>query len=397
MNEAIACYERALEGSPDHGEAYNNLGSVFQQQGHLAESLACFQKALLSKPDFANAYSNLGTVLQEQGQLVKAIACYAKSLRLAPEFAEAHYNRAMILLCQENFGEGWAEFEWRLKCATYPRREFNAPRWDGSRLAGGTLLVHAEQGLGDTLMFVRFLSEARKRCGNVVLEVPAALVPLLHASGFTTAVAFGTELPPCHAHASLLSLPGIFQTTLATIPAEGPYLAADPERIEHWTDKLSETAGLKIGIGWQGNRSYACDRNRSIPLGEFAPLAGAPGVRLFSLQKGDGSEQLAESAGRFSIDDLGGKLDEEGGAFMDTAAVMKNLDLVITSDTAIAHLAGALGVKTWVALPLVPDWRWFLTREDCPWYPTMRLFRQRTLGRWDEVFDHMARVLADHV
>ncbi|MBI3837411.1 MAG: hypothetical protein HY288_05705, partial [Planctomycetia bacterium] len=191
-------------------------------------------------------------------------------------------------------------------------------------------------------------------------------------------------------HVPLLHLPGIFQTTFENMPAEVPYLAADPRLVDVWREKLSEFNGFKVGIHWQGNRDYAQDRYRSIALKEFAPLADVPGVQLFSLQRTDGVEQLAEVAGQFAIHELGPHIDEQSGAFMDTAAVMKNLDLVITSDTATPHLAGALGVPVWVALGKVPEWRWLLDRRDSPWYPTIRLFRQRTRGDWSDVFARMA-------
>ena len=191
-------------------------------------------------------------------------------------------------------------------------------------------------------------------------------------------------------HVPLLHLPGIFQTTFENMPADVPYLAADPQLVERWREKLSPFNEFKVGIHWQGNPTYVQDRHRSIALAEFAPLAGVPGVKLFSLQKKDGVEQLAEVAGQFAIHDFGPQFDEASGAFMDTAAVMKNLDLVITSDTATPHLAGALGVQVWVALAKIPEWRWLLEREDSPWYPTMRLFRQSRFGQWSNVFERMA-------
>jgi tetratricopeptide (TPR) repeat protein len=393
LARAIECYERAIQLHPDQVEAFNNLGSVLQQQGQLDETIACYHRALKSKPDSAEAYSNLGTALQEQGKPARALACYQTSLRLQPDFAEAHYNLSLLLLSQQKLAAGWPEFAWRQKCKNYPRRAFAQPMWDGSPLRGRTLLVHAEQGFGDTLHFIRYLSHLRQQSGTIVFEVQPALVPLLRQSGFHEVIGNGTPLPRFDLHVPVLDLPRLFGTTLETIPTGVPYLAADPTLVEHWRGIHAQQQGLKVGLAWQGNRAYAFDRNRSIPLKEFAPLAGVDGLALVSLQKGEGSKQLAGLAERLRIHDLGPQLDEQSGPFMDTAAVMKNLDLVITSDTVTAHLAGALGVRTWVALSAVPEWRWFLDREDSPWYPTMRLFRQRSPGNWPEVFDRMASEL----
>ena len=392
-SEAIVCFKNALRIYPEHGEAYNNLGSVLQEQGNVVESLECYRQALRFKPDCAEAHNNLGSALQAQGELSQPLACYDESLRLRPDFPEAHYNRALALLSQERFVEGWAEFAWRLKCEKYPARAFDQPLWDGAPFPHRTLLVHAEQGFGDTLHFVRYLQEVQPRGGRVILEAQPALVPLLKCSGFEDVVPAGADLPPFDLYASLFHLPGLFQTTLDNMPSTVPYLAADPQRVALWKEKLAPREGFKIGINWQGNPSYGYDHLRSIALREFAPLARVEGVRWFSLQKKFGTEQLADVADRMTIRDLGPELDEGSGAFMDTAAVMQNLDLIITSDTATAHLAGALGVPVWVALSRVPEWRWFLQREDSPWYPTMRLFRQTRFDDWPEVFARMVAEL----
>jgi len=218
-------------------------------------------------------------------------------------------------------------------------------------------------------------------------------VPLLKASGIDEVFAAGDQLPPCDVYLPLLNLPSVLGVTGESLVGSSPYLAADPTLIQQWSDKLSTRQGFRVGIGWQGNPEYAFDRMRSIPLPQFAPLAEVEGVRLISVQK-SAKEPSPPAAPNFAVEDLGPELDEAAGAFMDTAAVMKNLDLVITSDTATAHLAGALGVPVWVAVCASPDWRWFVDREDSPWYPTMRLFRQRTAGDWSSPFSAMARHLA---
>ena len=358
--EAIACYERALGTQPENAEALNNLGNALQAQGRTAETVDLFERAVCAKPDCAETLNNLGNVLHLQGDTERALDCYQKSLQLAPQFAETHHNLALLYLSQGRYAEAWPEFFWRLKCRNYPLRGFAEPQWQGEDLAGRTLLVHAEQGLGDTLLLLRDIPLARQRGGRVVLEVQPQLVPLVEGSGYENVVAGGSRLPPFDVHIPILNLPGVFGTTLETIPREVPYVAADPRLVDSWRDTLSGIEGFKIGIGWQGSRGYAFDRSRSIPLTHFAPLAAVPGVRLISLQKNEGTEQLAEVAGRFAVEDLAGQLDNAGGAFVDTAAVMKNLDLVITSDTVLAHLAGAVGVPAWIPLSKVPDWRWLL-------------------------------------
>ena len=363
--EAIASYEGALAAEPDHAEALNNLGLLLRDQGQWNEAQACFQRALRARPAFAQAYSNLGALLQERGEWARALACYDKGLRLQSDFPEARYNRALIHLIQQDFARGWPDFDFREQLPQYARRRFDPPRWRGEPLAGRTLLVYAEQGLGDTLMFARYLPELRQQGGRVIFEAQSALVPLLVASGISDVVGAGQELPAFDLHVPLLSLPGLIHPTLENLPGRASYLLADRQRIERWRPRAARGGAFNVGIAWQGNREYALDRSRSISLGQFAPLASVKGVRLISLQKGEGSEQLADVAGHFKVDVLEG-LDAEGGAFMDTAAVMQSLDLVITSDTATAHLAGGLGVPVWVALSKYPDWRWFLERPGVP-------------------------------
>jgi hypothetical protein len=298
----------------------------------------------------------------------------------------------MCRLGEGDYAGGWAEYEWRWKCEGFTQASVDVPVWDGGELAGRTLLVHSEQGLGDTLQFVRYLRLVEARSRRTVLEVQPPLVPLLVQSGFRNVIAKGSPLPPVDLRVVLMSLPGIFHTTLETIPGSVPYLAADPALIEKWRDILAGSDTFKIGIAWQGSTIYQADRLRSIPLAAFQSLA-MPGVELVSLQKGFGSEQLDAITGKFRVRDFGNDLDREHGAFMDTAAIMKNLDLVITSDTVTAHLAGGLGVRAWVALPFAPDWRWHHDRDDSPWYASLQLFRQPAWNNWQAVFERMANEL----
>lgn len=392
--DAVACYERAIALQPEHVEAHNNLGSMRQQQGDMAATMEHFRRALSANPQCAEAYNNLGTVWQELGDDEQALSNYDHSIRLRPDFVEARHNRALVLLSQQRLAEGWPDFMLRRQVKGFPVRHFAAPKWDGGPLADKTLLVHAEQGFGDTFQFLRFIQPLRRLSERLILEVQPQLVPLLRCSGYHETVAAGEPLAEYTLHVPLLDLPFLFGTTLETLPAPREYLRPDPGLLDRWQQRLAEFDGLKVGLHWQGNKAYSNDRSRSIPLTEFAPLLQLPGIQFFSLQKGVGSEQLADSGFSERIFNLAEELDLSGGAFMDTAAVMRLLDLVITSDTATAHLAGALGSNVWVALSAVPDWRWFRKRDDSPWYPSMRLFRQRQAGQWQVPFQDITQALA---
>jgi hypothetical protein len=321
-------------------------------------------------------------------------AVVLKSMALKPADCYAT-PRALAWLLMGRSEQGWPGYEWRWRCKEFaPLPPLHPPRWDGSPLAGRTILIQTEQGVGDTLQFIRYVPLVQESGGRVILVCQPALVPLLRRSPrIERLVAHGESLPEYDVHVPLLSLPGLFGTTLDTVPAAVPYLDAEPALMEAWRHRLGSYAGFRVGIVWQGNPQFRFDRLRSIPLAQFSPLAQVPGVHLVSLQNGAGRDQLSALPGSFPVTDLGHQLDDATGAFLDTAAVMKNLDLVISSDTAAAHLAGALGVPVWVPLHDVPDWRWLLDREDSPWYLTMRLFRQSRPGQWEEVFERIAAAL----
>jgi hypothetical protein len=306
-------------------------------------------------------------------------------------------GRGLVQLTRGDFAAGWEGYEHRVGSPDFNTRNFAQPRWDGAALAGRTLLVHCEQGLGDTLQFIRALRWLEGQDGRVIVAAPPVLVPLLTQSGFTGIVSQSEPLPSFDLHVPLLSLPRIFRIDADSIPRDESYLAADRERIARWRSELAKYPGLKVGIAWQGDPKFKGDGWRSVRLDRFAPLAAVGGARLVSLQKGSGSEQLAAFARQWEVLDLSDSLDNGGGAFLDTAAIMMNVDLVVTTDTAIAHLAGALGVPVWVALSRPADWRWLSERGDSPWYPTMRLFRQPTSGDWKSVFESMAQELAQWV
>jgi len=396
---AIESYQSAIRVKPDCVPALNNLGTLYKRHDKLPEAIACYQRALEFHPDFAEVLNNLGNIFKLQGRIDEARVCYDQTLRIRPDHLQARCNRALMELADGKLAEGWADYEYRSSYPDFPRREWSQPAWRGEPLAGRTLLVHAEQGLGDTLQFVRYLPLLAGRDGKLILEVSPLLLPLLTESGFdqwARLVPKGQQFPDFDLQVPLLSLPGIFGTTLADFPNRVPYLSANEALVQHWHAALGTAPGLRVGIAWQGSPTYAGDRFRSVPLVDFASLA-RPNVELFSLQRGYGAEQMAAIAGQFTVRDLGEDVDRRHGPFMDTAAVMRNLDLVITSDTAVAHLAGALAVPVWVALPLSADWRWLRQRDDSPWYPTMRLFRQTTFDDWQPVFARMAAALDQFV
>ncbi|HEX8199580.1 MAG TPA: tetratricopeptide repeat protein [Isosphaeraceae bacterium] len=396
LEEAAAGFRQALRIRPGFAAALNGLGNALTELGELDEAAACYERALEQDPDLTAAHNNLGQARARQGRPDEALASFQRALELEPDSVDAHFNRSLVWLLTGDFERGWPEYEWRWRRSDAPIRPHPQPPWDGSPLDGRTILLHEEQGWGDTLQFIRYAALVKRRGGQVVVEVPGSLIPLLAGcAGIDRLVATGAEPPPVDVQAPLMSLPRILGTPPAPFPADVPYLVADDRLVERWRRELDALGGFKVGIAWQGNPRHPGSRQRSIPLGEFAPLAGIEGVRLLSLQKGPGAEQLREAEGLFPVVDLGPGLDEASGAFMDTAAVMKGLDLVISCDTAVAHLAGALGVPTWVALSSAPDWRWLLDREDSPWYPTLRLFRQwpDEPGRWGPVFERMAAEL----
>jgi tetratricopeptide (TPR) repeat protein len=419
--EAVANFHRALELRPAYGEVYSNLGLalidlrrsaeavVYLQQGvrlrpvpeshnnlglaladlgRFDEAEASFKEALRINPSYIDAHANLANLYKEQGRSEEALAGYQVALWLNTDAPSTHWNRALTWLQQGDFTQGWQEYEWRWKRKQTPARAFRQPTWDGSPLDGRTILLYMEQGLGDMLQFIRYAPLVKERGGTVIVECPRFLIPLFSTCrGIDRIIAEGDPLPDFNVQAPLLSLPRLFKTTLETVPATVPYLFPDSGLVEKWRQRLPSAEEFKIGISWQGNPHHQWDRHRSFPLAAFAAVARLPGVRLVSLQKGAGTEQLKTVS--FEVIDFSQELDTTSGAFMDSAAIIKNLDLVITVDSAIAHLAGALGAPVWLALAAIVDWRWMFRREDSPWYPAMRLFRQPKLGDWASVFERI--------
>jgi tetratricopeptide (TPR) repeat protein len=393
FDDAIASYGRALALQPAWPEANTNLGLALAAVGRTDDALAAYGRTLAARPDHALAHNGIGLVFQARGELGRAAAHFDRAIALAPEFAQARANRAQLALLHGDFERGWPEYEWRLRVPGHGVPRTAAPRWAGEPLDGRTILLRAEQGLGDTIQLVRFAPVLAARGARVVVETQPPIERIVRTCpGIDAVVPRGAPLPPHDFETPIASVPYRLGLAPDSIPAQVPYLAPDPQLAGTARERIERDGAFTVGIAWQGNPVFPQDCYRSIPLRRFAPLAAIPGVRLFSLQKGFGAEQLA--AAPFPVEDLSAALDATGGAFTDTAAAMMALDLVVVSDSAVAHVAGALRRPVWVILPLTPDWRWLLGREDSPWYPTMRLFRQRRLGEWDEVLAGVARGLA---
>jgi tetratricopeptide (TPR) repeat protein len=373
------CFRRALatEGQARH---YSSLGNALFHQRRDEEAAACYRRALELEPEFAAAHTNLGNVLMRLGDGAAMILHYERALELDPGSAGGHYNLALAYLRQGRYEEGWREHEWRwdFRELRLQRRRFAAPQWRGEELGGETILLHAEQGLGDTLQFVRYAPPVAERGGRVVLEVQPGLKRLLeNLPGCEKVIGHGEPLPEFRWHCPLMSLPLAFGGSLETIPARIPYVYADDAEAEaagrRWPGK-----GLRVGIAWAGNPKHKSDDQRSMPLRALVALAEVPGISWFSLQKGAAAEQMRGVAAEFPlVAACSASLD-----FAETAALVATLDVVISVDTAIAHLAGAMGKPAWVILPHLADWRWMDEREDSDWYPTARLFRQKVAGDW---------------
>jgi tetratricopeptide (TPR) repeat protein len=393
--EAIAAYQGALVADPGHIKALNMLGSVFHLVGKFDAAEECYRKALALKPDTLTVLNNLGAVYQSQGRFAESVTVLRRAIAVDPGYADGHWNLALSLLACGEYHEGWQEYEWRFKKSNpVPEKNYSQPRWDGSPLDGRTILLHCEQGFGDTIQFIRYASLAARQGGRVVVECQAPALKRLVAdvAGVSAVVAAAEPLPPFDCHAPLLSLPLIFRTTFADIPAELPYLHADPGEVATWRARLGSSAGLKVGLVWAGRRNLALNRKRTCNLDSFAPLAAVRNTIFYSLQVGDGAEQAAAPPAGMRLEDMTQHIRD----FADTAALIANLDLVISIDTAVAHLAGAMGKPTWLLLPYAADWRWLQDHEDAPWYPGMRLFRQPMAGDWQEVMGSVATALQQH-
>jgi tetratricopeptide (TPR) repeat protein len=400
--EALDCCDRAMSLMPESWAAQFRRGVALARLGRLAEAEPCLTRAVQLKPSDPAVHTDLGNLYGAQGRQELAHASIARALEIRPDYADARWNMALLKLRQGELLEGWELYEERFTMdarAGRPMR-FRERRWTGREsLQGKRILIWSEQGLGDILQFCRYAPLVRDLGADVTLEVRPQLKALLTGQ-FPGLRLIGRDepQPDFDYQCPLLSLPGALRTEVATIPATVPYLKADPAAVERWSRRLPAGPGLRIGIVWQGSsvneRNWASGRSWS--LAALEPLSRQPRVSLVSLQIGPGAEQLSTVGFADSILSFGDELDAGPDAFLDTAAILMNLDLLISCDTSVVHLAGALGVPVWVALHLTSEWRWFRDRTDTPWYPTVRLFRQRGAGDWGTVVDEMCQALKYH-
>lgn len=391
FEEAVRAYDAAIALVPGRADSWNNRADALCKLQRFPEAVESYDKALSLNPRSADACYNRGVALTELKRVEEALQSYQQCVALEPSHVKAIYNLSLCLLQLGRLEEGFRLYESR-KHLPDPvgLYHYSKPPWSGGGIKGKALLVRAEQGAGDIIQFSRYAVLLKDKGAKVILAVPGKLTRLLKSLPVDMVGADGPA-PDFDYHVSLMSLPLLFQTSLESVPADTPYLSAEPERVEKWKDKIGD-AGFKIGIVWQSSASGAAI-GKSFPLRQFAGLSKIPGVRLISLQWHDEAGEVPD----FPVEQLGPNFDGGEDAFIDSAAAMQVLDLVITPDTAIAHLAGALGRPVWLALKYVPDWRWLLDRSDTPWYPAMRLFRQPTSGDWDGVFGPMQAELTSLV
>ncbi len=392
--QALDYLGRAIELQPDMVSAHWKRGRILMDKCRFQEAETRLLETLQVQSTYAEAHNLLGIIYFHKGADDQATQAFDEALRLDPKLIRARINKAFVLLRQGDFAGGWPDYELRFQTDEIPRLHASIPTWDGSDFQGRTLLATCEQGLGDVLQFLRFLPLVKAKGGRVVCEVPPNLLTIAKSCrGYDQLIAKGDQVRGIDIQISLMSLPAV----LGTIDAPEPHLSANANLVRSWGQRLQSVKGFRIGVAWQGALSFPFDPIRSMPLKQFEAIAKIPGVSLVSLQKYDGVDQIAINRERVPLVDFGSDLDEQAGAFMDTAALMMNLDLIITSDSAVAHLAGSLGVPVWTAIHFAPEWRWFLNRDDSPWYPTMRLFRQTTDGDWTGVFDRIAQAVRDQV
>ncbi|MBF0107658.1 MAG: tetratricopeptide repeat protein [Magnetococcales bacterium] len=392
LEEAIEKYREALSLRPDYPEALSHLGGALVDLDCLSEAMVCLERSLALRPRFAPALCNLGSVHHKLGAWDQARTCFAKAREIDPGFAEARFGEGLVQLLRGDYSAGWSNYEWRWKTRGFKPHGHRQPLWQGEPLLGRTVLVHCEQGFGDSIQWIRFVP-ALKNLGadRVILYGPSALERLFSRhTGIDLFVTRAELIPPCDFQVPLMSLTHRLAIIGETIPVTVPYLEVDRERMCFWRRRLAEwPSRLKVGLTWRGNPRFKNDRNRSMDVAFLEPLLAVEGSFFVGLQK-DRTEaeiDVLSRAGNFI--DVGGML----GDFADTAAIVAALDVVITVDTAVLHLAGALGCPTWGLIPCVPDWRWLLDRTDTPWYPTVRLFRQPWPGAWIQTIDEVGRCL----
>jgi tetratricopeptide (TPR) repeat protein len=393
LEQSLASYRRAIALDADLCDGWRNLSVGLQKMHLMEDAVDPARRALALEPDNPELLLNLGTLMIRLGQMKKGAEAYEAALAIRPDYADVHWNRAHVLLMHGFFQDGWREYEWRLRCPGLNAygRTFDAPRWDGASLTGQRILIHSEQGFGDTLQFVRFLPQVRaqvkQKGGTVIFEAHKALIRLFDGiAGADVLVQAGDDMPPFDCYAPLLSLPFLFGVEEGSIPAAPALKVPSPPLID-----LPESSNKRIGLVWAGRPQHGNDRNRSMTLSHLRPLLESDGCDFFSLQLGPARIQIEQENLHSSLTDLGDHLTD----FAATAALIEQLDLVIAVDTAVAHLAGSLGKPVWLMLPFVPDWRWMLHRSDSPWYPTMRLFRQPVARNWAAAVEQAKTALAE--
>ncbi len=388
LDEAVASYDRALTMRPDYAEAFNNRGNALKELKRLGEALASYDRALAVRPDYAEGLNNRGVALQELKRLEEAMASYDCALTVQPAYAEAHWNKSLLQLLTGDLDAGWREYEWRWKTESLGlfKREFAQPLWLGENgIEGKTILLHSEQGFGDTIQFCRYVPLVARRGARVLIQAPASLQGLMASfADVAQVISAKGKLPQFDLQCPLLSLPLAFGTKIESIPANVPYLTVPLESKKNWNITRELKRRITIGLIWAGRSTHKKDHNRSINLRSLLKLLDVNAL-FVSLQKDVSPEDAAVLKERIDLVHLGDKLK----TFSETAAVISNLDLVISVDTSVAHLAGALAKPVWVLLPFIPDWRWLLDREDSPWYPTARLFRQNIPGDWSSVISRV--------
>jgi tetratricopeptide (TPR) repeat protein len=389
--EALAAYAAVLAVKPDELDALNECGGLHLRLGRPAAAIACYDRALAAAPRLVELNINRATALAAMRRFDDALQSLAAAIAIQPDCAVAHYRASLIHLRLGDFKKGWRGFEWRLRSERAPKmRQVDAPLWLGDRpLEGKTILLLSEQGFGDTIQFLRYASLVAALGATVMLDVPRELKTLAATVPGVAAVFDHSEpTPPVDFYSPLLSLPRAFQSDLATVPANIPYLRPSDERLKRWRERVPRNGRRKIGICWAGSNAHLNDHNRSIALDRFARVLAVPNLDFVSLQRETGDAQAAILRNHHVI-----AFGRELRDFADTAAALATLDLVISVDTSVAHLAGAMGKGVALLLPFAPDWRWMDDRSDSPWYPTMRLFRQPTMGDWDSVLERLCQEL----
>jgi tetratricopeptide (TPR) repeat protein len=387
LDEALSCFDRASILASDNGYAQINRGATLQELGRLEEALGCFDKVIESGQLLPEAHNNRGTTLKGLNRLDEALASFDYAISLASDFADAHLNRSLLLLLLGELERGWESYEWRWKVRDFPSppRHFAQALWLGNEsLQGKVILLHAEQGLGDTIQFCRYAKLVKQLGATVILEVPRALVELMGClEGVDALVANGDPLPPFDVHCPLLSLPLVFRTTLNSIPQSVPYLKCSEDYRRLWAGRLGHKTKSRVGLAWRGNKNYKDDTKRSLALANLLPHL-PDSCDYFCLHKDVNDKEIAE-LNHSRIKYFGEEL-----TFSHTAALIDFMDIVVSTDTSIPHLSAAMGKPTWLLLPLTPDWRWLLHRNDSPWYPTMKLFRQSKDPGWEDVLSELS-------